>query len=338
MKTKDIQKAQEFAKVTWEAIQGWLWLALMWLSIGVNFTHIEDILAKWAKRSDWTTWGMASAIEIISGLAWSNALTNLGVMLASLGRSVTKERKRRARTYFVLSLISGFIAIGFSAYANVLWFNYHYIAGLVAPAATMICAVMEASRRYEIRIQTENNEIRREKEKQRAEAICNICNMKVGKDSLIDGKCPNCQRAAEGKTHALPLELSLTILERDEWQCYYCGENLRDVPAGKRHIDHFIPKSKGGQDIPENLVTSCQPCNLTKNDRLPNEREQQRFSLYLRAKAAGPDKRTQILELASTNGDRRPLKQKEIAEILHTSPGWVSTIIREAEQSQDEEG
>lgn len=171
----------------------------------------------------------------------------------------------------------------------------------------------------------------------RKRARCEICGEEVSEAMLEDGKCLDCQRSLEGKSHALPLELSLEVLDRDEWMCYYCGENLREVPAGERHIDHFIPKSKGGTNSIENLVTSCSHCNLSKNDRMPNEREQQRFSLYLRAKAAGPDKRTQILELASTNGDRRPLKQKEIAEILHTSPGWVSTIVKEAERSQNEE-
>ena len=43
--TRDVQRIQQFLKATWEASQGWLWLLLMWLSIAVNFSHIEDILA-----------------------------------------------------------------------------------------------------------------------------------------------------------------------------------------------------------------------------------------------------------------------------------------------------
>lgn len=209
--------------------------------------------------------------------------------------------------------------------------------------------LIEAEKTKQLREQTKREKIKAEAEKQareaaeeerrrrEREATCTICKGMFTKDSLEDGMCRSCLRSSQGKSHALPLELSLEILERDEWTCYYCGEDLHEVPSGERHIDHFIPKSKGGEDVIENLVTACQHCNLIKNDRIPNERELERFSFYLQAKAAGPDRRTQILELARTNGDRRPLKQKEIAEILHTSPGWVSTVIREAEQNQGEE-
>jgi len=194
----------------------------------------------------------------------------------------------------------------------------------------IVCAILGA-----IPGVAQKREMKKAQEPKRG--ICKICGIEVERKILIKGRCPNCQRSAEGKTHALPLVLSLEVLERDGWQCYHCGANLKEVPAGERHIDHFNPKANGGTDDIDNLVTACAHCNLSKRDFPPSEREQQRFSLYLRAKAAGPDRRTQILELASTNGDRRPLKQKEIAEILHTSPGWVSTIIKEAEQSQNKE-
>lgn len=152
MRIKDIQKSQEFAKAVWEAVQGWLWLALMWLSIGVNFTHIENILAMWAKRSDWTTWGLAILIEAISGLAFANALTNLGTALASIGKNATKEKRSRARVYFILSSIFGLLAASFSGYVNVLWYDGNITAGIISPIATVICAIMEASRRYEVKV------------------------------------------------------------------------------------------------------------------------------------------------------------------------------------------
>lgn len=209
--------------------------------------------------------------------------------------------------------------------------------------------LVEAEKTKQLREQTKREKIKAEAERQareiaeaerqrrEREATCAVCKGIFTRESIEDGMCPSCLRSIQGKSHALPLELSLEILERDEWTCYYCGEDLHEVPSGERHIDHFVPKSKGGEDVVENLVTACQHCNLIKNDKMPNERELERFSLYLRAKAAGPNRRTQILELAHTNGDRRPLKQKEIAQILHTSPGWVSTVIREAEQNQGEE-
>ena len=42
--------------------------------------------------------------------------------------------------------------------------------------------------------------------------------------------------------------------------CEYCGKEGATV-------DHIIPKSKGGLDLPENTVCSCASCNLRKTNR-----------------------------------------------------------------------
>ena len=48
------------------------------------------------------------------------------------------------------------------------------------------------------------------------------------------------------------------IKARDGHKCVYCGsaENLT--------VDHVRPKSKGGTDTADNLVTACRPCNQAK--------------------------------------------------------------------------
>jgi len=51
------------------------------------------------------------------------------------------------------------------------------------------------------------------------------------------------------------------ILKRDNHKCAYCGRS--DLPLT---IDHIIPKSKGGDDTWENLVSACMPCNNKKGD------------------------------------------------------------------------
>jgi len=62
-------------------------------------------------------------------------------------------------------------------------------------------------------------------------------------------------------------KLRQTVLERDRWTCVWCGET-----KGPLHIDHIYPKSRGGMDELENLVTACQPCNLQKHARvIPDE-------------------------------------------------------------------
>jgi len=55
------------------------------------------------------------------------------------------------------------------------------------------------------------------------------------------------------------------IYKRDGYQCVYCGSHKELT------LDHVIPKSKGGMNSWDNLVTSCQKCNLKKADRTPEE-------------------------------------------------------------------
>lgn len=50
--------------------------------------------------------------------------------------------------------------------------------------------------------------------------------------------------------------------------CAYCGVNLFKKPL---HLDHFIPISRGGHHVIENIRIACPPCNLQKNDMLFEE-------------------------------------------------------------------
>ena len=55
------------------------------------------------------------------------------------------------------------------------------------------------------------------------------------------------------------------ILKRDNNRCLYC--NSRESLT----IDHIIPKSRGGVDTWENLVTACNLCNHKKGNKSPRE-------------------------------------------------------------------
>lgn len=55
------------------------------------------------------------------------------------------------------------------------------------------------------------------------------------------------------------------IYKRDGHKCVYCGNSKQLT------IDHVIPKSKGGKNTWENLVTCCTKCNLKKSDRTPEQ-------------------------------------------------------------------
>ena len=66
----------------------------------------------------------------------------------------------------------------------------------------------------------------------------------------------------------IPEEVELQVFRRDKFTCQYCGF-VGDTFETWAFliIDHFKPKSKGGSDDPDNLVTSCSLCNFMKGDR-----------------------------------------------------------------------
>lgn len=54
------------------------------------------------------------------------------------------------------------------------------------------------------------------------------------------------------------------ILRRDGHRCQYCGGTTAPLT-----VDHIIPRSHGGKDTWENLVTACLACNNRKRDHSP---------------------------------------------------------------------
>lgn len=55
------------------------------------------------------------------------------------------------------------------------------------------------------------------------------------------------------------------IFKRDGHKCAYCESNRYLT------LDHICPKSKGGLNTWENLVTCCFSCNSKKGDRTPEQ-------------------------------------------------------------------
>jgi 5-methylcytosine-specific restriction endonuclease McrA len=73
----------------------------------------------------------------------------------------------------------------------------------------------------------------------------------------------------------IPTAIRKAVFERDNSRCVGCGsEVLRFEPkfwlthaewslhAG--HVDHIVPRSRGGQTVMSNLRLLCQYCNLSK--------------------------------------------------------------------------
>jgi hypothetical protein len=55
------------------------------------------------------------------------------------------------------------------------------------------------------------------------------------------------------------------IYRRDGHKCGYCESKSQLT------LDHVMPKSKGGANSWENLVTCCRKCNCKKDDRTPKQ-------------------------------------------------------------------
>jgi 5-methylcytosine-specific restriction endonuclease McrA len=58
------------------------------------------------------------------------------------------------------------------------------------------------------------------------------------------------------------------IYMRDKFRCQYCGEKK---VAAELTLDHIMPRSRGGDNSPLNIVTACSACNNRKSDRTPAE-------------------------------------------------------------------
>jgi len=58
------------------------------------------------------------------------------------------------------------------------------------------------------------------------------------------------------------------IYMRDKFRCQYCGEKKG---LAELTLDHILPRSRGGDNSPLNIVTACIRCNNRKSNRTPEE-------------------------------------------------------------------
>ena len=64
---------------------------------------------------------------------------------------------------------------------------------------------------------------------------------------------------------ALSKMVRFEVFKRDGFTCQYCGAH---PPSVILHVDHIHPVAAGGGNDMDNLITSCQACNLGKSANL----------------------------------------------------------------------
>lgn len=67
---------------------------------------------------------------------------------------------------------------------------------------------------------------------------------------------------------AVSKRMRFEILNRDGFQCRYCGKRAQE---SELHVDHVVPVALGGDDTPSNLVAACVDCNAGKGSSHPKD-------------------------------------------------------------------
>ena len=111
---------------------------------------------------------------------------------------------------------------------------------------------------------------------------------------------------------AIGKKLRFEIFKRDEFTCVYCGAT---PPSVILQIDHIHPVAEGGSNHIDNLITSCQPCNIGKGANLLTNipqslKEKASFVAEQEAQLKG------YYEIMQMQQDRIDAEIWQIAEIL----------------------
>jgi 5-methylcytosine-specific restriction endonuclease McrA len=64
-------------------------------------------------------------------------------------------------------------------------------------------------------------------------------------------------KSKRSKATDIPYKVKEAVWERDNHHCIYCGKTGYGVMPNA----HFIPRSKGGLGVEQNIVTLCQYCH-----------------------------------------------------------------------------
>ena len=82
----------------------------------------------------------------------------------------------------------------------------------------------------------------------------------------LDKRSASQHRRRAKKACAVPQRWIVDHNHGDPHACWWCGQELVGVTT---HTDHVMPIKLGGPAHPDNEVTTCQTCNLRKQDKHP---------------------------------------------------------------------
>ena len=62
-------------------------------------------------------------------------------------------------------------------------------------------------------------------------------------------------------------DIERLVAERAQNRCEYCRMH-QSLQGATFHVEHIVPKSRGGESTLSNLAWACPSCNLRKSDRV----------------------------------------------------------------------
>ena len=80
------------------------------------------------------------------------------------------------------------------------------------------------------------------------------------------------------KALEIPQKVKTKVYERDGGCCVWCGS-----PSGQPNA-HYIPRSRSGLGIEENILTLCWPCHLKYDQSTDRAKMGEYFRRYLESK------------------------------------------------------
>ncbi|NOD78915.1 HIT domain-containing protein [Ruegeria sp. HKCCD4332] len=92
--------------------------------------------------------------------------------------------------------------------------------------------------------------------------LISACEEKIA--DYIERRGDNIWRHRFNAKGYVPGSIRYEVLKRAKYRCELCGASAEDVAL---HVDHIIPRNKGGQDDLSNFQALCVTCNTNKRDQ-----------------------------------------------------------------------